>query len=896
RSPRRQIYSRGPRQLSLVTANTPKRLQKVTVVILKVAAVAPRVTSRPIASNLLPGNPALKSTQSTSRAVSTFAATSSSSPATSSSTNSTKIESDLTSAEAAAGMAAAAGDAKGRGEGIAIVWLRSDLRVHDSEALLRAWQAAAIAVPVYCFDPRCFSTTHHFGFPKMAAHRARFLLESVADMRQGLRGMGSELVVRVGPPETVLPELVAALNAHLVVARAETTDEELRVERNLKHALNNVTITRATGGPITAQERPAADTANGRRPKLDLIWGLTMYHVDDLPFAPAALPDVYTHFRKAVETKAKVRPPLTMPASLGPFLSAEAVDRIGGLGSLPSLADLGIDDPPPQDPRGVLPFKGGETAALGRVEEYVWQRECIKEYKLTRNGMLGADYSTKLSPWLAHGCISARYIHSEVLRYERERVANESTYWVLFELIWRDYFRFLSIKCSNSIFHLGGPRKLQFNGRDWSTDRALFDSWREGRTGYPLVDANMRELAATGFMSNRGRQIVCSFLVRDMGMDWRMGAECFESLLLDHDPASNYGNWTYGVGNDPREDRYFSIPKQASTYDPNGDYVAHWIPELAALPPSLRHCPYRLSPSERAAYKVDAEGSTYPLKPVVPLKFGGAAAGARDYRNGGGRGGRGTETSGNANGSRSRTGGMQGRGGSDLRKVTNLLTGEKFSADQAARDPANFFNLRLDSCPAAVLEDGSRVLYCEQAFWRSPEKPFRQRFYVVRPCSKEMKCDAEVASYALRDVEEYRNYCERPKNQRPQAEEVIGDISEHLATVYLSRCEGGRKCAYEGSTPPGGFPNNWNGATRCTSELTLFRSGEVHSWDRGYKDDGVQVCSHLVLQPQRAKHRVEQVRGDFGDSQQADNEPGRGLRPEAAGEAHGRRCAGRPLA
>ncbi|CAI5948287.1 unnamed protein product [Closterium sp. NIES-64] len=565
---------------------------------------------------------------------------------------------------------AAAADAKGRGEGIAIVWLRSDLRVHDNEALLRAWQAAAIAVPVYCFDPRCFSTTHHFGFPKMAAHRARFLLESVADLRQRLRGMGSELVVRVGPPEIVLPALVAALNAHLVVAQVETTDEELRVERNLKHALNNVTITRATGGPTAAQELPAEDTANGRRPKLDLIWGLTMYHVDDLPFAPANLPDVYTQFRKAVETKAKVRPPLAMPASLGPFLSAEAVDRIGGLGSLPTLADLGIDAPPPQDSRGVLAFRGGETAALARVDEYVWQRDCIKEYKLTRNGMVGADYSTKLSPWLAHGCISARYIHSEVVRYEKERVANESTYWVLFELIWRDYFRFLSIKCGNAIFHLGGPRKLQFNGRDWSTDRALFDAWREGRTGYPLVDANMRELAATGFMSNRGRQIVCSFLVRDMGMDWRMGAEWFESLLLDHDPASNYGNWTYGagVGNDPREDRYFSIPKQASTYDPNGDYVAHWIPELAALPPSLRHFPYRLSPSERAAYKWDAEGSTYPLKPVVPLKYGGGAAGARDSRNGGGGGGRGRGSSGNANGSRSQRGGMQGRGGSDLRK------------------------------------------------------------------------------------------------------------------------------------------------------------------------------------------------------------------------------------
>ncbi|GJP43499.1 hypothetical protein CLOM_g2951 [Closterium sp. NIES-68] len=566
-----------------------------------------------------------------------------------------------------------AADGKAREDGVAIAWLRSDLRAHDNEALLRAWRAAGIAVPVYCFDPRCFSTTHYFGFPKTGAHRARFLLESVADLRARLQAVGSDLIVRVGPPETVLPALAAALNAHVVVAQGETTDEEVRVERNLKHALEKVTLTRATGGP-TGQGRPEPGPADGRRPKLDLIWGLTMYHVDDLPFAAASLPDVYTQFRKAVESKSKVRPPLTMPASLGPFLSAEAVARLGGIGSLPSLADLGIDDPPPQDPRGVLPFKGGETAALERLHHYIWKRECIKEYKVTRNGMLGADYSTKLAPWLAHGCISARLIHAEVLRYERERVANESTYWVLFELIWRDYFRFLSIKCGNSIFHLGGPRRLQFNGRDWSTDAALFDAWREGRTGYPLVDANMRELAATGFMSNRGRQIVCSFLVRDMGMDWRMGAEWFESLLIDYDPASNYGNWTYGagVGNDPREDRYFSIPKQASTYDPNGDYVAHWIPELAALPPSFRHFPFRLSPSERAAYKMNLEGSSYPLMPVVPLKFGGGAGGGKggqmgsSSRGGGGRGSGGRYR--NASDHRSRKPSGSGSGGSDARR------------------------------------------------------------------------------------------------------------------------------------------------------------------------------------------------------------------------------------
>lgn len=175
------------------------------------------------------------------------------------------------------------------------------------------------------------------------------------------------------------------------------------------------------------------------------------------------------------------------------------------------------------------------------------------------------------------------------------------------------------------------------------------------------------------------------------------------------------------------------------------------------------------------------------------------------------------------------------------RIVADALTGEKFSSEQASRDPMNYFNLRMLVCPATVMADGSRVLYFEQAFWRTPEKPYRQRFYVVKPCHKEMKCDVEVNSYAVRDVEEYRNFCERPKGQRPQAEEVERDVAKHLTTVYLSRCERGKRCLYEGSTPPGGFPNSWNGATHCTSDLTIYKNGEVHCWDRAYDDEGNQV-------------------------------------------------------
>ncbi|KAJ7570430.1 hypothetical protein O6H91_01G119600 [Diphasiastrum complanatum] len=192
------------------------------------------------------------------------------------------------------------------------------------------------------------------------------------------------------------------------------------------------------------------------------------------------------------------------------------------------------------------------------------------------------------------------------------------------------------------------------------------------------------------------------------------------------------------------------------------------------------------------------------------------------------------------------------------RLVADALSGEKFSSEQAAQDPMTYFNLRLIACPATALADGARVLYFEQAFWRTPERPYRQRFYVVKPCPKEMKCDVEVASYAVRDVEEYRNYCDRTKSQRPQTEEIVGDIAEHLTSVYLSRCERGQHCLYEGSTPPGGFPNSWNGATRCTSELTIYKNGEIHCWDRAYDDEGNQVWG-VRQGPYEFKPDVENV-------------------------------------
>ena len=239
-----------------------------------------------------------------------------------------------------------------------------------------------------------------------------------------------------------------------------------------------------------------------------------------------------------------------------------------------------------RDRRSVLPFEGGETAGLARLRGWIWEGDHLKEYKETRNGMVGGEYSSKFSPWLAFGCLSPRLIHAEVRRYERERVENTSTYWLLFELIWRDFFRFSSIAWGSSLFQLSGPRDadLSKSPRLWKRDPALFRAWAQGKTGYPFVDANMRELLQSGFMSNRGRQNVASFFIKDMEMDWRLGAEWFEALLIDHDPGANYGNWTYqaGVGSDPREDRYFLIPKQSRQYDGKGAFMRHWLSKETA--------------------------------------------------------------------------------------------------------------------------------------------------------------------------------------------------------------------------------------------------------------------------------------------------------------------------
>jgi len=240
---------------------------------------------------------------------------------------------------------------------------------------------------------------------------------------------------------------------------------------------------------------------------------------------------------------------------------------------IPTLHDLGLEEFK-KDGRSAFPFEGGESAAWKRLDQYFWKDEHLSRYKETRNGLVGADYSSKFSPWLANGSLSARSIYWQVRKFEKEINKNSSTYWLIFELIWRDYFKYISLKHGDKIFHKGGILNRSYR---WKSDHDTFERWKNGNTPYPFVNANMNELARTGWMSNRGRQNVASYWARELEQDWRIGAAYFESMLIDYDVHSNWGNWMYnaGVGNDPR-DRKFNINLQAQRYDPKEIFQNLW--------------------------------------------------------------------------------------------------------------------------------------------------------------------------------------------------------------------------------------------------------------------------------------------------------------------------------
>jgi deoxyribodipyrimidine photo-lyase len=426
-------------------------------------------------------------------------------------------------------------------ENTSLIWFRNNLRVHDNTSIKKAVQNHTKVIAVYFFDPKLFEFDK-FGIQKTAKYRAKFLIETVTDLKKNLEDLNITLLTYFESPEDKLHEICDAYKIETIYTQKEWTKEEVTTNNFIKNTLS--------------------ETLNFVEDYDQFLYNPTTVSKDF-----SNIPNVFTAFRKKLEKTVQISQEVAIT-------KCALENSIKNNTTVPTLKDLGFEDFKTHK-NTAFPFFGGETAALSRLENYFFETKKVGFYKKTRNGLIGTDYSTKFSPWLANGSLSAKTIYWKIKEYEAKFSANDSTYWVVFELIWRDYFKYISLKYNAKVFQLGGILEKDYQ---WGSNSQLINQWIHGETKDDFVNANMIELKETGFMSNRGRQNVASYFAKELLLDWRIGAAYFESMLLDYDVHSNYGNWMYvaGVGNDPR-DRKFNTQLQAERYDGHHKFRKIWL-------------------------------------------------------------------------------------------------------------------------------------------------------------------------------------------------------------------------------------------------------------------------------------------------------------------------------
>lgn len=429
-----------------------------------------------------------------------------------------------------------------------IHWLRHDLRVNDNEALLKLAERVDELAVIYVFDPQWLQTDPN-GFAHIGAHRFTFLQESLRDIRKKLSEFGVQLHCFEGNGPQVIASIIKQFQINELSYEFHSGYNEQQDLAEVQDLCPNLIVSKS--------------------------YSNYLYTPESMPFDIENLPDVFSPFRRKVEKYAKVQSVkgcnLTNESFLAKTFSQCASLDLNSL-QLPLFT---IDSKVSSDSL----YMGGEEQAHKRVQDYFFNTDYVAQYKETRNGLDGWDFSSRLSAYLALGCITPRQIVAYLSEYENTRTKNDSTYWLFFELLWREFFHWQHHKQGRLFFMQQGLRdsKASIPSR-CQHDQNKLQKWIDGNTGYSIVDACMNQLKSTGFMSNRGRQLAASCFIHELGLDWRWGAAYFEQALIDFDVASNYGNWQYlaGVGADPRGLRQFNLDKQTQTYDPNHVFIQQW--------------------------------------------------------------------------------------------------------------------------------------------------------------------------------------------------------------------------------------------------------------------------------------------------------------------------------
>jgi deoxyribodipyrimidine photo-lyase len=447
----------------------------------------------------------------------------------------------------------------------AMVWFRRDLRLGDNPALHAALERHDQVVPVFCFDERLLAGRHASG------PRTQFLLESLAELREALRQRGGELFLRRGRPESELVSLARETGCEEVHFAYDVSPYARKRGQRVARAFRDAGVPVRDHEGLNAVDVRAIETKTGK------------------PYS------VFSPFHRnweGIERRKVHRAPREVPVPRGP-----------GVGRLPSLDALGLS----QEVSDPLP--GGEHAAARRLDAFL--DGDISEYS-DNHDALGEDRTSRLSPYLHLGCISPRQIEERLPRGKGATAFHR-------QLAWRDFYHHV-------LFHFPRNARSEFQdryrGMKWSYAKRQFEAWQEGRTGFPLVDAGMRQLSREGWMHNRARLVVGSFLTKDLGIDWRWGERHFMRLLLDGDEANNNGNWQWiaSVGVDPQPyfRRIYNPTTHMERYDPEGRYVRRYVPELENVPDEHVREPWRM-PEEVQREAGCRIGEDYPA-PIVDHK------------------------------------------------------------------------------------------------------------------------------------------------------------------------------------------------------------------------------------------------------------------------------------
>ena len=420
-----------------------------------------------------------------------------------------------------------------------LVWFRNNLRIEDNISLSKAINNSDNIFGFINIDPKNFLLTK-YGFKKTEKYRAKFLLETISDLKSQLDTLNISLIITHKDFDKSIKEIINNYEITNIYTQTEWTRDELKEESFIPDEIN-----------------------------LIKDFDQFLFSPNDVKGLYDNIPRGFSNFRKKCEKYLSVNDILSIPNSLNPD------NKILYDYSIPTLSDLGFEDFDVHKD-SVFRFKGGETNAKDRIKNYFFDTRNVSRYKLTRNGLIGEDYSSKFSPWLANGSVSVKYIFKLLKEYETKVEKNDSTYWLYFELIWRDFFKYVSMQHKDKFFNKDG---IYGEDKEWSDDKDVLLKWINGKTDEPFINANMIELSNTGFMSNRGRQNVANYLTKELKIDWRIGAEYFESMLIDYDVHSNYGNWLYnaGIGNDSMPFRKFNPKLQSERYDPDKSYEKTWL-------------------------------------------------------------------------------------------------------------------------------------------------------------------------------------------------------------------------------------------------------------------------------------------------------------------------------